>query len=302
MPRGRDFYDAKVPGQKVVVGDRAYWLPIYYHDNDVFGSVHLASYEAVAASLPSEVIRPVRWIDGRAIVTVLALRYNAATWRGPDGTSGLGIPYGEVSIAAVVSAGSAPRVLPLLANRAGGCVLHMPVTSRQARDGGRQLFGFPKFLADMDSMEGSGIRQVRVSEAGQLILTLTLHPAGRVALDRKPFMSYSALDGQLLETRVEVVGHVRTRFGSAGGELALGRHEVAEQLRRLAISPSPLEVLSYLDHRSMLPAAGGTTGPARAYLPYPGGDDELAQYTISYPGAPVEDRYAALRTARASPS
>ena len=295
MARRLGVYDVKVPGRKVVVGDRTYWLPIYFHDNDVFGSVHLASYEAVAATLPSEAIRPVRWIDGRAIVTVLALRYNAVTWSGPDGTSGHGIPYGEVSIAAVVAVGSPPRLLPLLGNRAGGFVLYMPVTRRQARDGGRQLSGFPKFLADMDFTEGSGIRQVRLSEAGQEILTLTVHPVGRVRLDRKPFTSYTALDGQLLETRVQGVGHLQTRFGSAGGQLTLGQHEVAEQLRRLEISPTPLEVLSYLDHRSVQPAAGGTVGSARAYRPYPGADHELAGYTITYPGAPTEDQYAALQ-------
>ena len=244
----------------------------------------------------AKAIRPVRWIDGRAIVTVLALRYNAVTWSAPDGTSGHGIPYGEVSIAAVVAVGSPPRVLPLLGNRAGGFVLHMPVTSRQARDGGRQLFGFPKFLADMDFTEGSGIRQVRLSEAGQEILTLTVHPAGRIRLDRKPFMSYTALDGQLLETRVQGVGHVQTRFGSAGGQRPSASMRSLNSSRRLEKHrPTPLEVLSYLDHRSVQPAAGGTTGPARAYLPYPGADNELARYTITYPGAPTEDRYAALQ-------
>ena len=57
----------------------------------------------------------------------------------------------------------------------------------------------------------------------------------------------------------------------------------------------PLEVLSYLDHRSVQPAAGGTVGSARTYRPYPGADHELAGYTITYPGAPTEDRYAALQ-------
>lgn len=95
----------------------------------------------------------------------------------------------------------------------------MPVTSRQARDGGRQLFGFPKILADMDFTEGSGIRQVRLSEADQEILTLTVRPAGRVTLDRKPFTSYTALEGQLLKTRVEGVSpsaSMRSPNSSAG--------------------------------------------------------------------------------------
>ena len=48
----------------------------------------------------SEAIRPARWIDGRALVSVAAFRYRAVTVALPDGDPGAIVPYGEVSVAA----------------------------------------------------------------------------------------------------------------------------------------------------------------------------------------------------------
>lgn len=284
-----DYYDWRGPTPVVTVDGRSFRLPVYYHENQLFASVHTASYDAVAAELPSDLIAPVRWLDGRALVAVHAFRYTAVTAVTPDASTMRRAPYGEVVVSAVVSRGPAPRALPLL-GRPRGFVLQMPVTTKQARDGGLQLWGYPKFVADMDFAEEGAVRGVEVSEAGSPILTLTVRPGGRVLADRRPLVSYTSLHGRLLETSVPASGHVRIRVGSGAGHLDLGEHPVAERLRRLRIAAESVAVYSYLDHHSTLPA-GVPIGPAREYEGYAGAEREIGRYTVSYPGTAPLDQY-----------
>lgn len=300
MSRHGEFYPWQGPRQDVTVESSLFGLPLFYHDNDMFASLHTASYDAVAAALPSDVIRPVRWIDGHALVGIYAFRYQAVTWTRSDGSTGSLFPYGEIGIVAVVTDEPAPRVLPLLQGKQAGFVFHLPVTTSEARDGGRQLWGFPKFVADMDFQEAPDVRRVQLSEGGQTILTMTVRPGGPVLTDHRPLVTYTVLDGQLVETVVPVLGHVQARFGSRGGELLLGEHGIAEGLRRLHISTASVAVFNYLGHRSILPA-GRPVGPARSYRGYQGEDQPFGRLTVSYPDSLPLDQYATVPRATSVP-
>jgi hypothetical protein len=131
---------------------------------------------------------------------------------------------------------------------------------------------------------------LRGYEGESPILTLTVRPRGPVLAERRPLVAYTVLQGELLETVIPVCGHMQARLG--GGALVLGDHEVAHQLRRLQISPAPLAVFSYLDHRSILPV-GRPIDPAREYHGYTGADRAFGRFTVSYPGTPPLDQYAA---------
>lgn len=291
MVRRADFYDWQGPRSQFTAGDLHGTLPIFYHDNDVFSSVHTASYDGVLAALPTDLLKPARWLDGRALVAIFAFRYHTITWASGEGTTGRLAPYGEVSVSALVTTGPAPRALPLLRSRLGGFVLHLPVTTAEARDGGLVVFGFPKFVADMDFEEHPGLRRVRVSEGGSSVLTLSVRPRGPVLVERRPLVAYTVLGDKLLETIIPVLGHMQVRLGGGAGELLLGNHEVADGLRQLEISGAPVAVFSYLDHRSILPA-GRPIGPARAYHGYAGVDRGFSRFTISYPQTAPLDQYA----------
>lgn len=285
-------HDPQHPVQDVTIGGVPVGLPFAYHANDVFQSLHTAAYDAVAGLLPSEVIRPVRWLDGSAVVAVTAFRYRDVSWARTDGTTGRLAPYGEISVAAVVTRGPVRRGLPLLARRLEGFVLHLPVTTAQARDGGREFWGYPKFVADMDFAESPTERRVVLSEAGARILSLTVRPGGPVLPERRPLVSYTSLGGALLETVIPVRGHAQSRVGSRTGELVLGEHAVADGLRRLRMSSPPIAVSSFLDHRSVLPA-GRPVGPAQPYEGFRGADRAFGRFTVRYPGTPPIDQYAA---------
>jgi hypothetical protein len=288
VPRIEDPQPGQGAPAEVSESGRRVVLPLVYHDDDFTASLHTASYDAVAAELPSGLIRPARWIDGRALISVAAFRYRAISCADPEGTVGVLGPYGEVSVAAVVTPGPAPRLLPLLHGRLHVFVLHLPVTTLEARDLGLELWGFPKFVADLDFAEEPATRQVVVSEGGEVVLRLRLRPSGPALPDRQPHVVYTALDRHLVRTVVPMSGYRQIRLGRAGGNLEFGEHPVGRRLAELDVSPAPLAVFNYLTHRTVLPA-GEIVGPAREYRGHTGTDRPRGRYTIRYPGCPPLD-------------
>ncbi|MGY1822732.1 acetoacetate decarboxylase family protein [Geodermatophilus sp. SYSU D00079] len=274
------------PTPRVCVGGRSLTLPLRYPDNACFASVHAASYAAVAAALPGDTLRPVRWVDGRALLSIAAFRYRAVTTA--DVPAGRLAPYGEVAVAVVVTRGPALPVLPLARRRLSLFVLHLPVTTAEARDAGAALWGFPKFVADMDFAEERTARRVVVAEGGTTLLELAVRGRGPVLPDRRPAVMYTTLGGQLLETVVPMAGRLRVAFGRGAGALRLGGHTVADALRALDVAPSPLAVFDHLEHRSVLPA-GRAVGPAPDHHGYRGAERASGRFTVRYPHTPPLD-------------
>jgi hypothetical protein len=273
-------------------------LPLSYHDTAVASSYHLASAEAVAALLPRDggrpLLRPLPAPGGRTVVAVHAFRYHAVTWTGPDGGIRTLAPYGEVGVTAGVLAGPAARRGSRPAT--GGFVLQLPVTSREARDLGREAWGLPKWLADMDFLDAPGRQRVRLSEGGTEVLTHTVRARGPALSGSRSRTLWSVRDGRLLETTVAVLARWQARPGRGGAVLVLGEHPVSGALRALGLSPAPLAAFRAVEHRSTLPA-GRPLGPVDAGLPAPfaGSDAPFGRLTESLRGTapPGRDRAVA---------
>ena len=173
-----------------------------------------------------------------------------------------------------------------------GFVLHLPVTTREACVLGRDIFGLPKFVADMDFSESPDSRSVTVAEGGDEVLALTVRSGGAVFTDRAPFTMYSVLDGRLLQTVTERWGHSQFRGGGASGRLAVGDHPVGRGLRDLGVSAEPLLVLNNLDLRVILPA-GTPVGKAGDHHGSSGCDRarERGRFTVAFPGTGRLDQY-----------
>jgi hypothetical protein len=266
-------------------------LPITYQEASGFGSWHTASLEAVAALLPSPVLHPARWFDGRGLVSVDVFRYREATWTADDGRTRRMTPYGEVGVSVGVTRGAAPRGLPALRDRVGGLVVALPVTTREARDAGRELWGLPKSTADMEFEEAPGRQEVRVAEDGAVLLELAVAARGPLLPTRRRMTVYSSRDGELLETVVPVRGLRQVRPGTGAGRLTLGDHPVAELLHGLGISPAPIAGFRWAELRSTLPA-GRPVGPAGPVPCHAGSDRELGRWTVRHPGTEPLDQYA----------
>ena len=268
-------------------------FPAIWHRSEASETMHAASLEAVRAILPSQDLHPVRLPGGHAIIYVSSLRHEEFTAHGVDGLAFL--PYGEVMVAALVTRRPAPPLLPLVAPAStifalGAFVLHLPVTLKTARDGGRAM-GYPKFTADIEFEDSVETVRTRLSEGGQRILTLTVRPTGRPTVTGTPVTLYSVLDGQLLEQLVPRFALQRRRWGRDGGLLELGDHQVADELRALEIDPRPFAAMHLSAARLSMPGVRAV-GPASPYLGYIGDDRELGRYVVTYPGTGPIDRYA----------
>jgi hypothetical protein len=247
-----------------------------------------ADAEAVQAVLPSSDLHPVTLPSGRAVVGIAAFNYFETTCH----------RYGEVSITPVCTYGhQAPPLLPLLLEARypgfGAFVLHMPVTSLGARDGGRVPWGYTKFVADMDFERRPAYQRVRMEEDGAHILTLTVQQRGLPLKDNRPMVTYSVLGGQVLKTVIPSRAVYQLGFLPGSGSLELGDHLIADQLRDLDLSLTALVTKNYLSRSGVLPR-GEPVGPAeRPYTGYRGQQRDLGCLTVTYDDAkgPV-DLYA----------
>jgi hypothetical protein len=289
------FYEQS-PGRigPIGIGGGFIEAPFVFHRSDSVQTFHAASFEAVRNALPSTALHPVRLPDGRAVVLVASMQYGDITTRSVDGIAAL--PYGEVMVAILVTPRPAPPFLPLVAPSAtglsaGGFVLHLPVTTRAARDVGRLVWGYPRFVADMEFDDSIAERRVHVAEGGHDILTLTAHPSGRPSITHESPVLYSVLGNELIESTVPTYGIRQLRWGRRGGRLELGDHQVADELRTLEIAPEPFVTALTVAERLAM-RVGRPIGPARPCLGYIGEDRDLGRYVVRYPNTAPIDRYA----------
>jgi hypothetical protein len=283
------FFDWQGPIEKDVdVGSDTVEVPARYYRDDCFAGFFSADTGAVREVLPSSDLHPVLWPGGRAVVAIMAFNYL---------DTGL-VRYGEIGISPVCTYGrQAPPLLPVLLEDRypgfGGFVLHLPVTSLVARDGGRVVWGYAKFVADMDFEKRPAYQRVRLAEGGAHILTLTVQQRGLPLKDNRPIVTYSVLGDQVLRTVVPSRAVYQLGFLPGCGTLELGDHPVADELRDLDLSPSAILTKNYLTRCSILPR-GEPVGPAeRSHTGYRGEQRELGRLTVTYDDAkgPV-DLYA----------
>ncbi|MEJ2556037.1 MAG: acetoacetate decarboxylase family protein [Anaerolineae bacterium] len=273
-----DFFHWTGPIRKGVnVGSAQVDLPIMYYRDDSFMGIFSAAYEPVQALLPSQELYPVTLPSGRATLAIFAFNYMETS---------IG-PYGEVGIAIPCTYGrQGPPLLPLVLEGRypdwGGFVLHLPVTSRIARDGGRVIYGYTKFVADMDFQKRPAYQSVRLAEGDAHILTLTVRQQGLSLKDNRPLITYSVRDGELIKTTVPSRAVYQLGLAPGSGTLELGDHEIADQLRSLDISTTAVITKNYLTRYGILPEGQRVGRADRPHSGHIGEDREYGRLTVNY--------------------
>jgi hypothetical protein len=185
--------------------------------------VHVRSARSAMALFSVDAARAQRTIDyaglkirtfrpGRGLCALIFVRYE-------DGDLG---PYNEFGV--------------IFPTTTGVLIHRLPVDGDFTMAAGRQIWGFPKEMADFDASYGSTF-DGRLSQDGREILRLELR-AGLPAPGRafaRPLDAYSCLDGVTRSTSWTMTpGTVRTRPG--GARLTLGEGPLASELRQLNLS------------------------------------------------------------------
>jgi hypothetical protein len=271
------FFSTSRPGEFVPVGETRVELPILYFRTDCFMLVFTADAGRVRNLMPSDKLHPVRLSADRALVAVAAFNYI-------DTTIG---SYGEVAVAVPVvhRPNPPPVILPLLFESThpgfGMLVVHLPVTNTLARDCGRTLWGYTKFVADMRFTITPEYLQCTLSENQDRILKTRVMRRGIARRDVRPLVTFSVRHGQLIKAAIQQTAICRFSLRPKDSFLELGTHPMSEDLRDLQLSPNPIVSRYYLERSAILPAGEvieQDVRPLEGYL----GEDREGMYSVDY--------------------
>lgn len=226
-------------------------LPIRYYETSTMGAAFPASTERLQQLTPAP-LRVVETRPGKAPLAIICFDYT---------NTDIG-DYGEVAIAwPVVDSRRKPLpLLPLLFEQRwpglGFWVHHLPVTTAIANYAGRTLWGYPKFVADIEYRWRDARRSCALREGGEDILELEICTRMPARPQRFDAVTYSVLDGELLRTRVSVDGVGLRKLRGGEARLALGPHRIGRELAELGLDLArPAEVRWFPTWRAVLPAA-----------------------------------------------
>ena len=256
----------QVPKTRCTTSEGEAEVPILYFAASSFLAFFLVEREAADAKLQGTGLRPAVAVGNRVLLGIDFFEYRRTS---------IGA-YNEVGIAIPVVPVNAPPVRnlvralygPVDERRVGLYVLDLPVTTAIACAGGKELWGFPKFLTEI-SFDLSRTRfeaSVLDPEAEGEICSLSGHLLPGIPTPPMSLVTYSHLNDVLLRTTVNVRGRMTLR---AGATLRLtvseSKHRMAQNLRDLSLDGArPILSLDTHDFQSRLNAGvpvGETVAP-----------------------------------------
>ena len=189
-------------------------------------------------------LEPVTWRPGRAACALVFVDY-------VDGDLG---PYNEFGVCFLVKhhrpGAGATGMRAVLRGEVCAYIHRLPVDGDFTLAAGREIWGFPKTLADFDCRHRSVRPYGSVRADGRDIVDLRLGRGVSVpdSASATTLTAYSFLDGTLRATPWTMrAASVRTRPG--GARITLGDHEFAHELRDLDIGATLMS--SSISHLSM---------------------------------------------------
>lgn len=212
-------------------------LPYFYYDNTSLVAIFLASRSKIKQLLPHPKMKPVEIVPGRCIVAFAAFEYRKTDFE----------PYNEVSISFLITLGK--RSIPgisaakmMLSRATSSYVWQLPVTTEHARAGGADLFGYPKFLANIEFNKQNDWIACSLAEGNQEILQLRGKrlPTSPGKLTR--YSTYAVENGSPLVADVLVNPlEYAEAFGGREVELELiSGHPISDTLNQIGLSKRAL--------------------------------------------------------------
>ncbi|WP_224268701.1 acetoacetate decarboxylase family protein [Haloprofundus salinisoli] len=192
---------------------------------DVAGATFTARWERLRAAVP-EGLTPIRVAPRSGLVTLAGVRYRSV--EGFD-------PYEEFAVVVPVARRTVGgRGVPYLGAGAevGGFVLALPVTTEASKALGREIWGYPKTVADISVAETDDGWRVTADSEGAAATRLTVRGGRALPLDVRA-TSYSVRNGVLSEAPIDLLGEVRVGVG--GARVRVGDGALGTTLRDLGV-------------------------------------------------------------------
>jgi hypothetical protein len=207
--------------QEIEIGRFRFKTPFRYSDYSLMGAAFHAPVNTVKKVLPSDKLKLVKAAPDTTTIAFIATENRAI-----DGMS----PYNEFDVMVPVTYEMEDNVPGL----PGIYCIYLPVTTEEALIGGVEIYGYPKFLADISFEEVGDIRRCQVCSAGKEILTLEVRRSP-TKLESYDTYTYTVKDGQLIRTLLRVQGENSTNYVSGGASYTLGDHPIAAEIKALGI-------------------------------------------------------------------
>jgi hypothetical protein len=212
-------------------------LPGFYYDHGSLAAICTASTRRVRRLIPHPDLIPIELTPGRCLVAFAAFEYRKTDYG----------PYNEVSISFLASHRKRPFPLitparVLLSRVIPSYVWQLPVTTEIARAGGVELFGYPKFIADIDFSKSTEQVTCSLSVSGSDILRMS----GRVLPTKrgKPrrYLTYAVDQGMLVSGNF-LVNPVDFAESRRRGDVILEigtEHPICQALQEIELAEHPL--------------------------------------------------------------
>jgi hypothetical protein len=201
-------------------------LPVLYRDGSMLGLVYRVDPVLAMDLVRGLPLEPVV-VFGEAIASLCVFEYRDTT---------LG-SYNEICLGIQVKrSGSSPSLLRALwdmrsVDDTGLLILTLPVTTEQAYVAGVELWGYPKYISNIDTaFRADGVQTTLRDE-------FTLSHSRRFGLRSKgfPFITYTVLNQRLIRTVVEVEHRVRYGGAATVQLRVVGEGPTSNIIRKLAL-------------------------------------------------------------------
>jgi acetoacetate decarboxylase len=256
------FFDR--PRLSVTTSQGVVELPALCRDATTVFAFFRVDYDRAAKVVSATPFVPVRFATGFAVAGLGMLDYRDMS---------LGA-YRECALAlAVAPRGARPPALPILdlfrgaSRRSVGLhILDLPVTTAFSTAAGRELWGFPKFVASIDLRVGPDVVRGAVSAGAgdDPIVVLEGHAGRGAAVPATDIVLYSVHRGEALRTVVNTRGRVRT---STGGDLVVrvgGGAPMSGRIAALGLDGARASLTQVCHHAEMVFHPGAPLAHARA--------------------------------------
>ncbi|MGD2270262.1 MAG: acetoacetate decarboxylase family protein [Desulfobacterales bacterium] len=208
-------------------------LPVFYYDTTSITAIYSASTSKVKKLLPHPQMRPVEILPGKSLVAFTAFEYRKTDID----------PYNEFSIAFLITFDKTQIPLftaaaQLWRRRISAYIWQLPVTTEIARVGGVDLYGYPKFIADIEFQKETDRLTCNLSENGKKILSLS----GKILSTKKEKVSrvvtYSVLESIPLVANIYFNPlEIARSNDKQAATLEVGTdHRICEELRKIGLS------------------------------------------------------------------
>lgn len=247
--RATDEICEKLAEDRFLIDGRELALPMRIADFTLFAQAFSVPIVPARELLAGTGLAPLELWPGTGALTLMAVDYR-------DNPLG---DYHEAVIALAVDArggASWPLLggLDILRQRAGHFVYAMPVDQEFTTHAGRFLWGYPKFLAELEFELSERSLRARFAHAGELVFALSGPIAERGSLHAS-LETVTCRDGVLRSIRAEFAGRgFAFRLGGEPPELGT-RHAIARTLRGLGLPKRPLCTLSLRHAHADFPPA-----------------------------------------------